>query len=143
MKRTTAIAVLVAATLAASLTACGDSSDDKAAPSTPPTATTTAPKPAQSATASAGKPVNGIPPKPTGAEREAYLAAIKAVAPNAAADPDKAIDAGRNQCSALNGGAQNVDHSAAQRFGNDAHPLTDGQGKAINVALRATMCPAS
>lgn len=28
-----------------------------------------------------------------------------------------------------------------KRFGNDAHPLTDAQGKAINVALRATMCP--
>jgi predicted small lipoprotein YifL len=145
MKRsTTSAAVLVAAALAFSLTACGESGDgkkaDSAKPGTP-AATSAVPQPS-AASPSASKPGSGIPPKPTGAERDAYLAAIKVVAPNAAADPDKAIDAGRNQCMALNGGAKNPDHSAAQRFGSDAHPLTDAQGKAINVALRATMCPA-
>ncbi|WP_330260962.1 DUF732 domain-containing protein [Streptomyces sp. NBC_00539] len=143
MKRTTAAAIAITAALAASLTACGDSSDDKAAPTAPTAVGTPAGQATPSASASAVKPSNGMPPRPTGAARDAYLAAITIVAPNTAADPDKAIDAGRNQCSALNGGAQNPDHAAAQRFGNDAHPLTDAQGKAINAALRATMCPAT
>jgi hypothetical protein len=41
----------------------------------------------------------------------------------------------------LNGGVKDPDHLAAERFGNDAHPLTDTQGKALNAALRATLCP--
>ncbi|MFE9340854.1 hypothetical protein [Streptomyces sp. NPDC007063] len=83
----------------------------------------------------------GIPPKPTGADRAAYLRAIAAVDPALTAEPDKAIDAGRNQCAALGGGASNTDHFAAERFGNDAHPLTDAEGAELNEALRGTLCP--
>lgn len=118
--------------LLATLTACSssDGSDDK-------------PTPTPSVNQSAAEADAGIPPVPTGAKRAAYLAAVKAVDPTLADDPDKAIDAGRNQCSALDGGGSNPDHFAAERFGNDAHPLTDDQGKALNAALRVTLCPKS
>jgi hypothetical protein len=133
MRTRLAAAALTAAAIL-TLAACNDTDDDSAkapAPPKTPTAVDTA-----SIEASLG-----IPPKPTGAKRTAYLAAIKAVDPYLVKDPDKAIDHGRNQCSALHGGAANPDHFAAQRFGDDTHPLTDAQGKALNAALRATLCP--
>ncbi|MFL0393933.1 MULTISPECIES: DUF732 domain-containing protein [Streptomyces] len=104
------------------------------------------PRPSASATADKDSQADtershGIPPEPTGADRTAYLDAIAAVDPTLTAEPDKAIDAGRNQCSALDGGAQRLDYLAAQRFGNDAHPLTDAQGAELNAALRKTLCP--
>lgn len=129
--RTRLTAAALAAVAILTLAACNDSKPP--APPKTPTAVDTA-----SIEASLG-----IPPKPTGAKRTAYLAAIKAVDPTLVADPDKAIDAGRNQCQQLNVGMTNPDHAAAQRFGNDAHPLTDAQGKALNAALRATLCPKS
>ena len=84
----------------------------------------------------------GIPDAPTGADRAAYLAAIKAVDPAIVEDEEKAIDAGRNQCSHLASPNNKSDWLAAQRFGNDARPLTDAQGKQLNAALRKTLCPA-
>lgn len=128
LKRLTALAATAAAIVA--LAGC-DSEDKQDA----------APKPKPSTSAPAQQADTGIPPEPTGTKRAAYLAAIKAIDPALVTDADKAIDAGRNQCSSLNGGAQNVNNSAAQRFGNDAHPLTDEQGKALNAALRKTLCP--
>ncbi|EHM30057.1 MULTISPECIES: hypothetical protein [Streptomyces] len=61
----------------------------------------------------------GIPDAPTGADRAAYLAAIKAVDPGIVEDEEKAIDAGRNQCSHLATPNDKSDWLAAQRFGND------------------------
>ncbi|MFE4797175.1 hypothetical protein ACFRFL_19190 [Streptomyces sp. NPDC056708] len=84
----------------------------------------------------------GIPPAPTGADRAAYLAAIKKVDSRIVEDEEKAIDARRNQRSSLAGGDDKVDWLAAQRFGNDARPLTDAQGKQLNAAPRGTLCPA-
>jgi hypothetical protein len=127
--RLTAAALTAAALL--SLAACSSSSDDDKPAATKPAAVDTASMEA----------ALGIPPKPTGAKRTAYLAAIKAVDPYLVTDPDKAISHGRDQCSQLNGGVKNPDHLAAERFGNDAHPLTDAQGKALNTALHATLCP--
>ncbi|WP_406013040.1 DUF732 domain-containing protein [Streptomyces sp. NBC_00984] len=129
MKRFAALATAAVAVVA--LSAC--SAEDK--PSTEPTAAPSS-APAQQAD-------SGIPAKPTGAKREAYLRAIRAVDPTLTTDEDKAIDAGRNQCSSLNGGGKDPDHTAAERFGNDTHPLTDKQGKTLNAALRGTLCPAS
>lgn len=80
----------------------------------------------------------GIPPKPVGAARDAYLAAIKAVDPQLVADPDKAISNGRNQCSTLNDGGANPNHAAAVRF-----DTTDTEGALLNAALRTTLCPKS
>lgn len=130
--RTRIATAALAATALLTLAACNSSDDSKPpAPPKMPTAVDTA-------SIEAGL---GIPPKPVGAKRTAYLAAIKAIDPALVADPDKAIDAGRNQCMQLHGGVKNEDHIAAERFGNDAHPLTDAQGKALNTALRATLCP--
>ncbi|WP_330248276.1 MULTISPECIES: hypothetical protein [unclassified Streptomyces] len=50
-----------------------------------------------------------IPPVPTGADRAVYLRAIAAVDPRIVEDEDQAIDAGRNQCSALSAGGAKVD----------------------------------
>lgn len=85
----------------------------------------------------------GLPPEPTGAERDAVLAAVMDVNSKLTQDEDKAIDAARNQCVALDGGAANTNHSAAQRFSYDGITLTDDDGSHINIALRKTLCPAS
>ncbi|MFF5642080.1 hypothetical protein ACFY8Q_07170 [[Kitasatospora] papulosa] len=130
-------AVLLAAAALLALTAC--SAEDDAAESKPsaPTAATT-----DTGDSSDAEKAAGIPDAPTGADREAYLRAIRAVDPRIVEDEDKAIDAGRNQCSSLAEPNDKSDWLAAQRFGNDARPLTDEQGKALNAALRATLCPA-
>ncbi|WP_326678523.1 hypothetical protein [Streptomyces sp. NBC_01237] len=136
-------AALLAASAAALLvlTACS-AEEDKAAPSpkaktSAPAAETTDPGKSSDAEKSAG-----IPDAPTGADRAAYLAAIKAIDPAIVEDEEKAIDAGRNQCSHLASPSGKSDWLAAQRFGNDARPLTDAQGKQLNAALRKTLCPA-
>ncbi|MDT0432792.1 DUF732 domain-containing protein [Streptomyces salyersiae] len=127
---------LLAVTAAALLALTGCSADDDADAKPTQAATT-----ADTGKSSDAEKSAGIPDAPTGAERDAYLAAIKAAAPTAVEDEEKAIDAGRNQCSSLNGGGADPDGAAAQRFGNDAAPLTVEQGKALNAALRATLCP--
>lgn len=132
--RTRIAAAVVAATAVVALAACSSKGgDDK-----PMATATTVSAPAATTTDAA---VPALPPAPTGAERVAYLAAIKSVDPALVADPDKAVQAGRNQCQAINGGAADPNHLAAERFGNDARPLTDTQGAAINAALRLTICP--
>ncbi|CDR10224.1 hypothetical protein [Streptomyces iranensis] len=83
----------------------------------------------------------GIPPEPTGAKRTALIAALKAIDPQIVADEDKAISNARNQCQALHHGGQKPDYFAAQRFGNDQHPVSEANGKLINAALRKTLCP--
>ncbi|MBP8532367.1 hypothetical protein [Streptomyces sp. MK37H] len=131
MPRHIAIAAIAAACLLA-LTAC-DSGDDKADNSKP------------SATPSVDKSKIekdlGIPPEPTGAKRTALIAALKAIDPQIIADEDKAITNARNQCQALHNGGQRPDYFAAQRFGNDQHPVSEANGKLINAALRKTLCP--
>lgn len=101
-------------------------------------------KPTPSATADrqeektdAGK-TTGIPPKPTGADRQALLDALAAAAPDVVRYEDKAIDAARNQCSAINGGSQRLNWSAAQRFTYKDVVTTEAQGKKINDALKAS-----
>ncbi|MFI2780266.1 hypothetical protein [Streptomyces sp. ALB3] len=85
----------------------------------------------------------GIPPEPTGAERDAVLAAIRDVNAHLTRDEDKALDAARNQCSSLDGGATNPDRTAAQRFSYDGVTLTDDDGSHLNTGLRRTLCPES
>ncbi|MET9923317.1 MULTISPECIES: hypothetical protein [unclassified Streptomyces] len=144
MRRTTALpAALLAAALLV-LSACTPE-EDNAAPA--PAASTSAAQEqpaddADSGESSDAERAAGIPDAPTGADRAAYLAAVKAVDPRIVEDEEKAIDAGRNQCSHLAAPNDKSDWLAAQRFGNDARPLTDAQGKALNAALRATLCPA-
>ncbi|MFE2021528.1 hypothetical protein ACFW9O_26155 [Streptomyces sp. NPDC059499] len=135
--RTTAAVVAV---LAVTIVGC---SSDKGGDNKAATVKSTAPK-ASSAADNSGTAENvGIPPEPTGAERSAVLAAIHDVNGNLIHDEDKAIDAARNQCAALDGGATNPDHTAAQRFSYDGITLTDDDGKHINFGLRKTLCPKS
>lgn len=124
MKRTTAAAVLLAL---ATLTACSSEDNTDAAP------TTTAASP--SADYAAAEKAAGIPPEPTGADRDALLAALRDVDPALTADEDDAIDNARNQCAAINGGADRLDYLASQRFSGGDVEVTEEQGKHINTAI--------
>ncbi|MEE1806776.1 hypothetical protein [Streptomyces sp. BE133] len=128
-------AVLLAAVTVLALAACSVEQKDvnKAEPSSS--------APADTGKSSTAEKAAGIPDAPTGADRAAYLAAIKKVDPRIVEDEERAIDAGRNQCSSLANPSDKIDWAAAQRFGNDMRPLTDAQGKQLNEALRATLCP--
>ncbi|KOU55698.1 hypothetical protein ADK57_43710 [Streptomyces sp. MMG1533] len=138
--RTTAAALCAAALLA--LTACSsDSGDDKAADTTPTTAKPTSPAPAPSTSStpstdqSSAAQAAGIPPEPIGAVRVRLLRALAAANPDIVRYEDKAVDAARNQCGAINGGAQRLDRSASQRFTYKDVTTTETQGKQINQAL--------
>jgi hypothetical protein len=135
--RTTTAAI--AAILAVTVAGC---SSDKGSDSKAGTIKSTAPE-ASSAADNSGAAKNDMPPEPTGAERSAVLQAIHDVNGNLTHDEDKAINAARNQCAALDGGATNPDHSAAQRFSYDGVTLTDDDGSHINFGLRKTLCPES
>lgn len=129
MKRTAA-AVLLAAL--ATLTACSssdDSSDSK--PDAKPAASST---PDKGAAEEAAKSV-GLPPEPTGKVRADLLAALATVDPKLTADEDDAVDNARNQCMAINGGAERLDWTAQQRFSSSAHQVTEPEAKEINTAL--------
>lgn len=127
--RTTAAAI--ATLLALTLTGCS-SSDDSDAKATPKASKTMDQSDAEKAA--------GIPAAPTGAKRTALIAALKAINPALAADEDKAVDNARNQCSTITGGGT-ADQSAKARFSTADHEVTDAEAKAINAALKATLCP--
>ncbi|MFB6703461.1 hypothetical protein ACFCW6_01880 [Streptomyces sp. NPDC056333] len=131
--RTRLATAITAALLLATLTACGSGDDKPDGPATP--TTTTAP-----ADNSDDSKAAGIPAKPDAAKREVLLRALRAVNPAIAADEDKAIDNARNQCSTISGGGK-ADASAKARFSNSDHEVTDTEAKAINTALKATLCP--
>ncbi|MFD5682184.1 hypothetical protein [Streptomyces bacillaris] len=121
--RTTAAAVTGAALLL-TLTACGADDPTPKAEATP------------SVDYSAAAKAAGIPPRPTGAERAQLLAALAAAAPDTVQYEDKAVDAARNQCSAINDDAGKMDWLASQRFTYKDVTTTEAQGKAINEALK-------
>lgn len=141
-----AAALLTAAT---ALTACTststDDSKDDPKPSTTktpaPASTTPAPPASPSDPSPSSDPGDaakalGIPPKPTGADRAKLLRALAAANPDTIRYEDKAIDAARNQCAAINGGAQKLDWTASQRFTYKDVTTTEAQGKQINQALK-------
>jgi hypothetical protein len=129
MKHRATAAVLATVAALAALTACSSSSDSH----------TDKPSPAPTKSSAAADPFKaaGIPPKPSGKIRTELLAALRKVGPALVADPDKAIDNARNQCSAINGKAPKVDWSAQQRFSSSAHQVTAAEAKQINAALAA------
>lgn len=134
------ITAAIVAILAVTVVGC---STDKGSDSRVDTANSTVPE-ASSAAGNSGAAKNaGTPPEPTGAERDAVLEAVHDVNGNLTHDEDKAINAARNQCAALDGGAMNPDHAAAQRFSYDGVTLTDDDGSHINFGLRKTLCPES
>ncbi|WP_393059351.1 hypothetical protein [Streptomyces sp. LN549] len=135
--RTTTAAI--AAVLAFAVVGCSSDSDSEADTTT----RSSAPEASSHADDGGSAKDTGLPPEPTGAERDAVLAAVMDVNSNLTHDEDKAIDAARNQCAALDGGATNADRTAAQRFSYDGITLTDDDGSHINIGLRKTLCPAS
>ncbi|WP_159767246.1 hypothetical protein [Streptomyces sp. HM190] len=88
-----------------------------------------------SAEASKALRAAGIPPEPTGAQRAQLLRALAAVDPDIVKYEEKAVDAARNQCSAINGNSSRADWTAAQRFTYRDVTTTEAQGKQINEAL--------
>jgi hypothetical protein len=93
--------------------------------------------PTRSGTDSAAEKAVGIPSEPTGAKRAQLLRALAAANPDIVKYEDKAIDASRNQCGAINGGGQKRDRTASQRFTYKDVTTTEAQGKQINEALTA------
>ncbi|MGW2470550.1 hypothetical protein [Streptomyces bauhiniae] len=131
--RTTVAAVLGATALA--LTACsGTGTGTDSSPGNAKHAAT--PKATPSPDWSAAEKAAGIPPKPTGAKRAQLLRALAAANPDVVKYEDKAIDAARNQCSAINGGAHKLEWSASQRFSYKDVTTSEAQGKQINEALK-------
>ncbi|MEU8471767.1 hypothetical protein AB0F30_28310 [Streptomyces sp. NPDC029006] len=130
--RTTAAALCAAALLC--LTACSSDSDDH---TTAKPTRTSSPKasPTPTVDKSAAERPAGIPPEPTAAKRAELLRALAAANPDIVKYEDKAIDAARNECGAINGGARRLDWLAAQRFTYKDVTTTEVQGKQINQAL--------
>ncbi|SDN08935.1 hypothetical protein [Actinacidiphila guanduensis] len=139
--RTAAAAVLAAAVLTLGATACssGGGHDEDAAGKDPGTAT--APATAPTGTAPVATPgTGGLTTLADGPRKDAFLAAVRAVDPALAADPDRALANGRTQCKRIATDPETADHLTAERFGSPDHPLTDAQGAAINSALKLTLC---
>lgn len=128
MNRTATAAVLLAAL--ATLTACSNSDDSK--PDTAPATSSSTPDKAAAESAAAAA---GLPPEPTGQDRADLLAALAAVDPALTTDEDDAIDAARNQCMAINGGADRLEWTAQQRFSGNGHEVTEAEAKEINAAI--------
>ncbi|MFF7210149.1 hypothetical protein ACFZAU_06360 [Streptomyces sp. NPDC008238] len=133
MRTRLSAAALLAAVLLA-VPACSSGSDDTG-------------EPGGGATPSAGAPGSkvpdiseGVPQEPTGAERAALVAALKAVDPALAADADKAVANARQQCATVTGGGNAV-AAAQSRFGSAGHQVTEEEAKAINAVLEQTLCP--
>lgn len=147
-----------AVTLAAALLALSACSSEDPAPQTPAPATTTeqgTPTPAdpdptptdpgtsdpttsaqpEEETGDAARSA-GIPKEPTGKERQDLLDALAAAAPDVVRYEDKAVDAARNQCMAINGKANKLDWSASQRFSYKDVTTSEAQGAKINAALK-------
>lgn len=131
--RITAAAVCAAALLA--LTACSSSSDDSAKNDAKPKPSATAHELTQQQKDDISRAA-GMPPRPTGAKRQQLLDALKQAAPDVVRYEDKAADAARNQCSAINGKAKRLDWLASQRFTYKDVTTTEAQGKQINEALK-------
>ncbi|MFE2457521.1 hypothetical protein [Streptomyces sp. NPDC059402] len=129
--RTTTAAAIAAAALLA-LTACSSSSADE--PDSKPKASESELTQKQKDDISAAA---GMPPRPTGEKRQQLLNALAKVVPDAVRYEDKAVDAARNQCSAINGASQKLDWLASQRFTYKDVTTTEAQGKQINDTLKS------
>ncbi|WP_326718775.1 hypothetical protein OHT59_04105 [Streptomyces sp. NBC_00243] len=128
--RTRITIATVTAALAVALVGCSSDETSDDAAKTTPSATASEVTPDQpSATATRV----GIPPVPTGADREVLLRALAAANPDTVKYEDKAIDAARNQCSAVE--SDKADWLASQRFTYKDVTTTEAQGKQINAAL--------
>ncbi|MFJ9208622.1 hypothetical protein [Streptomyces sp. NPDC102264] len=125
----TSAAAAIGALLITGLVACN--------PQEPPVDPQSADKPKATAPdtdTDAADSVSGLPPEPTGADRERLLRALAAANPDTVKYEDKAIGAARNQCSAVD--SPKADWLASQRFTYKDVTTTEAQGKTINTALK-------
>ncbi|MFJ4009450.1 hypothetical protein [Streptomyces sp. NPDC090026] len=127
MRTRTATAAAIAA-IALTLTGCSTDTEPTTDKATPEELT-----PEQQASIRAAA---GIPERPTGEARQTLLDALAKAAPDTIRYEDKAVEAARNQCSAINGGSERIDWMASQRFTYKDVTTTEEQGKAINQALK-------
>ncbi|WP_431959194.1 hypothetical protein [Actinacidiphila sp. bgisy160] len=141
MRTHIAASTLLLAVTGVTLSGCSSSKDTAA--TAPETAVSSASAVSQDdpekALTDAGIPSSvpsSLPASPTGAERAALIAALQAVNPDFAKDPDKAIDAARKLCGAINSNSPQADAEAARSFTYHGNELTEAQGKAINDALK-------
>ncbi|MGW0566092.1 hypothetical protein [Streptomyces tauricus] len=148
MKTRTAVALTAAALLA--LSACSSEDSDPKPPATSkPSPTASDPTPSEPGTSeptTSAQPEEeqdaaegaGIPKEPTGKERQDLLAALAQAAPDVVRYEDKAIDAARNQCSAITGKANKLDWLASQRFSYKDVTTSEAQGAKLNEALKTS-----
>lgn len=132
--RTSSSIAAITAVFAITLVGCSssdDSTDTKA-----DAQKSSAPKATKSTDISDALKAAGIPAEPTGAARAELLRALAAANPDIVKYEDKAIDAARNQCSAINSGSAKADWAASQRFTYKDVTTTEAQGKQINEALK-------
>ncbi|WP_206660227.1 MULTISPECIES: hypothetical protein [unclassified Streptomyces] len=138
MPRTTRVTVTaaLAGLLIAGAGACSGSDDNPSDSKAKPESSAAAePSTQPSAETSAAEKAPGIPPEPDAVTRAQLLRALAAANPDIVKYEDKAVDAARNQCGAINGGAKKLNWTAAQRFTYKDVTTTEAQGKQINEAL--------
>lgn len=132
MRTTRITATAVTAALAVTLVGCSSlTGGDKA--DSPKSATPTTDS---MVGAGSAEKTYGIPTVPTGARRAELLGALAAVNKDIVKYEDKAIEAARNQCSALNGDSAEAAQAAAQRFTYKDVTTTEAQGAKIDTALK-------
>ncbi|MFC9729752.1 hypothetical protein ACFWGM_10775 [Streptomyces roseolus] len=137
-------------TTAAAVTAladCGGDSDSHQPttierPSPTPTRTTMAPTAPPTADIGADAGKAGLSPEPTGARQGGRPRGHPRHQSGLIHDEEKAVDAARDQCAALDGGGAGSDRSAAQRFSYDGVTLTDDDGGHLDTGLRRALRPA-
>ncbi|MFJ1704679.1 DUF732 domain-containing protein [Kitasatospora sp. NPDC088346] len=143
--RVVTIGLAAAATLF-SLTACGSSGSDS--PQAAPTKAAGTPSAAAGAatggTGSAKPTASGsvVVPSPNAAQQAGLLAGLKAVNPELAADPAKAVGSAQYVCAQIHTGKDDaaVAKEAAARFSGGSVTLTDQQGKLVIAAVRTSFC---
>ncbi|MET8561993.1 hypothetical protein ABZV75_15890 [Streptomyces flaveolus] len=140
MRTRTDIAAVMAA-LAVSLVGCGGGSGSGSGSGSGEDAKPEATRSREASSepsidAGAAEKAAGIPPEPTGGKREELLRALAAANPDIVKYEDEAIDAARNQCSAINAGSGKADWAASQRFTYKDVTTTVAQGRQIDEALR-------
>ncbi|WP_415952218.1 hypothetical protein [Streptomyces sp. KLOTTS4A1] len=141
MRTRTTKTIGILATLALAVVGCGSEDSGDQAKQKPPNASSKPTEQQEDNTAAQGR----LPDEPTGAERDAVLAAIRDVLPELVQDEDKAIDAARRQCQNLDNpnSAGMEDTLAAMLFMYSGAAITEEHGKHLNAGLRKTLCPDS
>ncbi|WP_371494277.1 DUF732 domain-containing protein [Kitasatospora sp. NBC_00374] len=134
---------LAAAASLLSLTACGSSAP--ASPQAAPTQAGSTPTAGATGATGAAKPTASgavVVPSPNAAQQAGLLAGLKAVNPELAADPAKAVGSAQYVCAQIHTGKDDaaVAKEAAARFSGGSVTLTDQQGKLVIAAVRTSFC---